>query len=95
MKTEAIMEDKGMDAVPPRRWGMKGTQDAHETVQGELSLEKVKPVRNDLSGSDLELKNVQPADRETNSTKIDSVEVPIVKAQPLLARVLALFQRRN
>ena len=93
MKREAIMEEQG--------WSRKGKADRSaeppETVQGELSLDKVKPVRNDLSDSDLELKNIQQTDRDTNATKgeVAEAEIPLVKAQPLLARVLALFQRRN
>ena len=102
MRTEGIVEEKDMNAQPGKRWSLKGnpfksvaSEPPRETVQGELSLEKVKPVRNDLTGSDLELTNASCTDREANSVKIESTEVPIVKAQPLLARVLALFQRRN
>jgi hypothetical protein len=63
-------------------------------VQGELSLDRVKPVRNDLSDSDLELVKVTRRPEATPSVvKIESVDVPVVKAVPLLARVRGLFQR--
>jgi hypothetical protein len=67
---------------------------ARAVVQGELSLERVKPVRNDLSDSDLELVKVtRRAETIPSTVKIESVEVPVVKAMPLLERVRGLFQR--
>jgi hypothetical protein len=63
-------------------------------VQGELSLDRVKPVRNDLSDSDLELVAVTRQPEATPGVvKIESVEVPVVQAVPLLARVRGLFRR--
>jgi hypothetical protein len=68
MKTETAQPiDKnekrsGMNAYPLGRWTLKAnpfkssTKPAREpVVQGELSLDKVKVIRNDLSDSDLEL----------------------------------------
>jgi len=104
MKTEMVAEEtaKVTNAFATGRWTLKANPFKsarpavpRETVQGELSLDKVKPVRNDLSDSDLELAKVKRADPETNSVKVESMEIPIVKAQPLVARMLALFQRRN
>ncbi len=67
---------------------------ARLAVQGELSLDRVKPVRNDLSDSDLELVKVTRRPEATPGVvKIESVDVPVVKAVPLLARVRGLFQR--
>jgi hypothetical protein len=67
---------------------------ARLAVQGELSLDRVKPVRNDLSDSDLELVAVtKRAQIAPSVVKIESVDVPVVKAVPLLARVRGLFQR--
>ena len=66
----------------------------HPVVQGELSLDRVKPVRNDLSDSDLELVRVtKKPEAAPSSVKIGSVDVPIVKAVPFLQRVRGLFQR--
>ena len=63
-------------------------------IQGELSLDRVKPVRNDLSDSDLELVRVTKKPEATpSSVQIGPVEVPVVKAVPLLQRVRGLFQR--
>jgi len=67
---------------------------ARLAVQGELSLDRVKPVRNDLSDSDLELVAVTKRPESTpNAVKIESVDVPVVKTVPLLARVRGLFRR--
>jgi hypothetical protein len=52
---------RGMNAYPLGRWTLRvnpfktAAKPAGAGVQGELSLEKVKVVRNDLSDSDLEL----------------------------------------
>ena len=65
MKSEVAQtgtgSDKGMNAYPLGRWTLKANpfkssaRPATPVVQGELSLEKVKVVRNDLTESDLEL----------------------------------------
>jgi hypothetical protein len=65
MKSEAAQagndSDKAMNAYPLGRWTLKANpfkssaKPATPVVQGELSLEKVKVVRNDLTDSDLEL----------------------------------------
>lgn len=65
MNTEAAVETNEVkQAFPKGRWTVranpfkstfKSTSPGKPTVQGELSLERVKPVRNDLSDSDLEL----------------------------------------
>ena len=65
-------------------------------VQGELCLDKVKPVRNDLSDSDLEL--VAPPKRTVSAQQsvcIESQEIPVVKARPILTRIRGLFQRNK
>lgn len=61
-------------------------------VQGELSLEKVKPLRNDLSDSDLELVPRKAAPPEP--MKAAGEEMPVQK-QPIWARALSLFRRRS
>jgi hypothetical protein len=59
-------------------------------------LDKVKPLRNDLSDSDLELvaavKQPEPAQK---AVTVESEEIQVVKARTMVARVLALLQRRN
>ena len=58
---EAKDAGRGMNAYPLGRWTLRvnpfktAPKPARTGVQGELSLEKVKVVRNDLSDSDLEL----------------------------------------
>lgn len=110
MTTEAVTEEKAAAKTEETQTGwlkknpFKSARVAvpRQSVQGELSLDKVKPVRNDLSDSDLELvatakqvkaePSVEPAPA---SAPVAEPEVPLVKAQPVLARVLAMFQRRN
>src|SRR5436190_11646692 len=81
MKTEAAMEENEPNATPAGRWMLKANPfkskraaEPREAIQAELSLDKVRPVRNDLSGSDLELRNVQLTARETNSEKVEKLE---------------------
>ena len=62
-------------------------------VQGELSLDNVKPLRNDLSDTDLELAMVQPAAATPGVVKICAVEIPVVKVTPVWQRVQELMQR--
>ena len=72
----------------------RSTVAERSAVQGELSLDRVKPVRNDLSDSDLELVKVtKRPEAAPNVVRIESVDVPIVKAVPFLARVRGLFRR--
>ncbi len=59
---EKVEKESGMNAYPLGRWTLKANPFKSSIkpsrppgVQGELSLEKVKVVRNDLSDSDLEL----------------------------------------
>ncbi len=59
---EKVEKTSGMNAYPLGRWTLKANPFKSSIrparppgVQGELSLEKVKVVRNDLSDSDLEL----------------------------------------
>lgn len=63
-------------------------------VQGELSLDNVKPLRNDLSDTDLELvAAVKPPEAKPGVVKIGPVEIPVVKAVPVWERVRGLIQR--
>ena len=63
-------------------------------VQGELSLDNVKPVRNDLSDTDLELvAAVKQPEAAPTAVRIGSVEVPVVKAVTFLERVRGLIRR--
>lgn len=63
-------------------------------VQGELSLDRVKPVRNDLSDTDLELvATVKKPPATPGMVRIGSVDVPVVKVAPFWERVRGLFQR--
>ena len=65
------------------------------TIQGELRLDNVKPVRNDLSESDLELVvGARPVSVPVPvSVNIESVDVPVVSAKPWWSRVGQLVQR--
>ena len=108
MKTETV-EQKTVKApmvqVPTlSRWLPKGNPFKSRrapqpqplaTIQGELRLDNVKPVRNDLSESDLEL---VVAARPVSvplpvSVNIESVDVPVVSVKPWWARVGQLVQR--
>ena len=61
-------------------------------VQGELSLDKVKPVRNDLSDSDLELvAAVRKPEPGAGAVKVESELVPVVQARALWQRVRGLW----
>jgi hypothetical protein len=63
-------------------------------VQGELSLDRVKPVRNDLSDSDLELVAVMKRpDPLPSCAKSESAKEAVVKAMPMWTRMRGLFQR--
>lgn len=63
-------------------------------VQGELSLDNVKPVRNDLSDTDLELvAAVKQSEAITTAVKSGAVEVPVVKVVTFLERVRGLVRR--
>ena len=62
-------------------------------VQGELSLDNVKPLRNDLSDTDLELAAVKPAEMTPGVVKIGAVEIPVVQVTPVWQRVRELMQR--
>lgn len=103
MKTESVadvaVKEGSMHAFPAGRWTLKANPfkssskpAAQPVVQGELSLDKVRPVRNDLSDCDLELVAKKP---EPSAVEVGGEKVSVVKAQPLLGRMLALFQRRN
>ena len=106
MKIQTVAEQTTQvtptNPFPRGRWTLKASPfksvkpASRPVVQGELSLDKVKPLRNDLNDSDLELVPVmkQP-ESMPNAVKIDSEEEPLAKEQPMLRRVLALFQRRN
>ncbi len=63
-------------------------------VQGELSLEKVKPVRNDLSESDLELISRKPAAQE-NVFAAPAPGVEIAQKLSLFSRMKARLFRKK
>ncbi len=63
-------------------------------VQGELSLDNVKPLRNDLSDTDLELvAAVQPLEATPGVVKVGSMEIPVVKVVTVWQRLRGLIQR--
>jgi len=102
MKSESAtaVAEEGTERVafPQGRWTLKVNPFKTEKpaprapVQGELSLDKVKPLRNDLSDCDLELVPRKP---EPVAVKAAAEEVPVVNAQPLWARVRGLFRRKQ
>jgi hypothetical protein len=101
--------DKAKDEPAPKRsvaartgWMRKlnpfadqGAPIPRTAVQGELSLDKVKPVRNDLSDTDLILVAVKKPDlvKKGGATKIEFEEVPVVKATPWWEHARELFRR--
>lgn len=67
-------------------------------VQGELSLDKVKPVRNDLSDSDLELMPRKQSEPEKNPFATEKAPVPgeeIAQKLGLFARMKARLFRKK
>ena len=101
MRSESVVAERGAEKVafPGGRWALKSspfksTKPApRPPVQGELSLEKVKPVRNDLNDCDLEL--VPREAVEAAPVKSGAEEIPVVKVQPFWARVRSWFRRKQ
>lgn len=102
MKTEcaaAAAEQETEKTVPAGPWMRRAnpfkprSQTPPSAVQGELSLDKVKPLRNDLSDCDLELVPQQPT--EANAVQIGEHTVPVVKGQGLWERVRSLVRRKQ
>ena len=104
MKSAAVAEEKGRSKPVRSGWALPGNPfkssrptptAARLAVQGELSLDKVKPVRNDLSDSDLELVAAKPArlapEPAPTVVKIESELVPVVQAKALWERVRGLW----
>lgn len=106
MNTETATEKKPatQNAFPRGRWTLQanpfGTmrrvpaspvQSAPSTVQGELSLDKVRPVRNDLSDTDLELIPVTRAQENVFAAPGPAVQVPGKKVS-FWARLKARFR---
>ncbi len=63
----------------PKRQPRGGTvkpKAARAVVQGELSLEKVRPIRNELNDSDLEIITVKPAPTGTGGSILPSLPRP-------------------
>jgi len=86
---EAVETSKEPTTFPLGRWASKANPfrsaraAAPPAVQGELSLEKVKVVRNDLSDSDLELVASQPP----KATESENVFGTGASKPSLLARI--------
>jgi hypothetical protein len=102
MKTQTVAEPvvqrptRGVWERPGKFFKGSRPASVRRVVQGELSLDNVKPVRNDLSDTDLELvtvvKKPEPA---PSAMKIDSVEVPVARGPTIFERVRGLFQRAS
>ena len=114
VKTETVVEEVARTPVAKvpslKRWMPKGNpfkslrapqSPPPASVQGELRLDNVKPVRNDLSDSDLELvvatrrEPVQSpiSSQRPRSVLIESVEVPVVSEGSWWSRVGQFVQR--
>ena len=105
MKSATIAEEQkqavpaSMHAFPAGRWTLNPFKTAvapgpRPAVQGELSLEKIKPVRNDLNDSDLELVAVsQRPEPVPGVVQVGSLEVPVVQTKSLWHRVRQLFRK--
>jgi hypothetical protein len=101
MKTEMTAEQKGAkQAFPLGRWTKNPFRSTAmpsqraSGVQGELSLEKVKPVRNDLSDSDLDLIPRAVAEQE-NVFAAPAPGTEIAQKLSLFSRVKARLFRRK
>jgi hypothetical protein len=107
MKTETLNEQAApvdQNVFPRGRWAARtpfksDKASARPVVQGELSLEKVKPVRNDLSDSDLELvqasRRVEPKAASPFAAP-ESVDVaaPATEKKTVWSRVLTALRRK-
>ena len=97
MNVETTVEPKApvKQAFPLGRWTLKANPfkssykpAPRSVVQGELSLDKVKPVRNDLSDSDLELIARKPTRHvEPGQNVFAAPKAGQAKKAPLLARI--------
>lgn len=105
MKTETATGQNAdvKQAYPHGRWTIrpnpfkseKGVEKpASGSVQGELSLDKVKPVRNDLSDSDLELIPATPAPKAEEPNVFATPKAPEPKVG-FLAKLKARFFRKK
>jgi len=111
MKTQTVTEGNTevRQAYPHGRWTLKANPfkssvapAGRPTVQGELSLDKVKPLRNDLSDADLELmprKPALPAEQPAEPVRGGAAEnlfgSPVEKKPSWLARIVARLGRRK
>ena len=112
MKTETVEKEVARTPVARmpslKRWMPKGNPfkslrapqaPLSASVQGELRLDNVRPVRNDLSDSDLELvvatrrEPVQASVHAASSVQIESVEVPVVSGKSWVSCVGPLVRR--
>jgi hypothetical protein len=100
MNTESVMQKEAQgsqNVFPAGRWTTKVNPFKSEkaplrpAIQGELSLDRVKPLRNDLNDCDLELVPSKPPE----PVAAPVVETPEVKPVSLLQRVGALFHRKD
>lgn len=99
MKTETIAEQNAAavkHAYPQGRWTVNPFRSTalpskRATVQGELSLDQVKPVRNDLSESDLEL--IPRKQEQQNVFAAPSPGAEIAQKLSLLSRIKARLFR--
>lgn len=101
--TSAVAEGANVTrAYPGGRWTLKvnpfrsapssgSVPDA--SLQGELVLDNVKPKRNDLSDSDLELVAATLVKPTAGAVETVAPEVPVTKAVSAWARVRELWQR--
>jgi hypothetical protein len=104
MKTETMaMNSDVMQAFPRGRWtlGAKPAPRAGRAtaaIQGELSLDRVKPVRNDLTDADLELAPAKPAVKTPEPANVFAAPQPAVasaaKASWLNRLTGRLFRRK-
>jgi hypothetical protein len=100
MNTESVMQKEAQgsqNVFPAGRWTTRVNPFKSEkaplrpAIQGELSLDRVKPLRNDLNESDLELVPCKPAEPVAAPVS----ETPEAKTASLLQRVGALFHRKD
>jgi hypothetical protein len=105
-RAKAAPVQRPVKTTPGAGWAKKlnpfakqGAPVERTAVQGELSLDKVRPLRNDLNdlaGTEL-AKPVRTAEatpeKVRNVVRIGAVEVPVVKVAPVWARVRGFIER--
>ena len=92
---KSVLEGQGGGWVQKLNpFAVSGAPIPRSAVQGELSLDNVKPLRNDLSETDLELvAAVRKPEPAPGVVRIESVDVPVVRTSSWWRRLRGVFGR--